>query len=253
VYVCVFSGTFTDFRKIGLYEYSMRVRNLSAQGTRDEERIEDGVRYITSNPYGFDNADEFRLYLPGMSGALLPEEFKGWVMCYAKTLPFYGLYNIGGQQGFSGETTETEIDDPIPQMLRDIGTQDKFVTDQVVLRLLKYISGEYWCAGEKLWLLITDEPFMGAEGGVWTYSIYYMEPWVIGQIRSVRAQGEYSITVTVEKEAFDDGPVYSSGGTTVVEMDLSELTRYGYISLVGNTGSTLYRFSSETGNYNHTF
>ena len=67
------------------------------------------MRYITSLPYGFDNANEFLLYLPGKSLHELPEAFLGWVQINLMAvdirntdiLESYGLYNVEGKQGFS--------------------------------------------------------------------------------------------------------------------------------------------------------
>ncbi len=108
-YFCSFSGKFSSLTKTGDYQYSMKCDFITQEGTAGEVEIgEDGVRYITSSPYGFDNADEFILYLPGKRIDELPEEFKDWVgspratnFVGVDTLPFYGLYNVSGKQGFS--------------------------------------------------------------------------------------------------------------------------------------------------------
>ncbi|MCL2125202.1 MAG: hypothetical protein FWH33_04345 [Oscillospiraceae bacterium] len=105
-YECGFSGKFTDIYAISDYEYSMRIEYLNIEDAI--ERIEDGVRIIPSGPYGFDDAYEFRLYLPGRNTYDLPEQFIWWVaspMAWSDVpdvLPFYGLYNIGGEAGFFG-------------------------------------------------------------------------------------------------------------------------------------------------------
>lgn len=108
-YECLFSGKFSDLKKTGEYEYSMQCVSLTHEGTVNEEKIkEDGLRYITSDPYGFDNADAFILYLPGKKIDELPVEYAEWVgfsQNYKSddmnVLPFYGLYNVGGKEGFS--------------------------------------------------------------------------------------------------------------------------------------------------------
>lgn len=103
-YECYFSGKFTSLIKISDYEYSMKCESLITEGEVGQEEIRDGVKLITSEPYGFDNADEFLLYLPGKKVNELPEMFLGWVGVNPEStqeLTFYGLYNIGGEQGFS--------------------------------------------------------------------------------------------------------------------------------------------------------
>jgi predicted small lipoprotein YifL len=104
-YVCDFSGKFTAATKIGDYEYSMKLERLDILGPEKEE-IVDGVLIIPADPYGFEDAEEFRLYLPGRPTADLAEAFVRWAGVAASDgaeLPFYGLYNVGGQKGFVGD------------------------------------------------------------------------------------------------------------------------------------------------------
>ena len=74
-YECSFNGKFSALSKTGDYEYAMIIESLETEGTLDEEKIKDGIMLVTSEPYGFDNAHEFLLYLPGKSADQLPEEF----------------------------------------------------------------------------------------------------------------------------------------------------------------------------------
>ena len=108
VYFCSFSGRFSSLEKTGEYEYSMICESITQEGTPGDEEIKDGVRYITSTPYGFEDANEFLLYLPGRKTADLPENFLWWVGAprgivfeNVDTLEFYGLYNVAGEMGFS--------------------------------------------------------------------------------------------------------------------------------------------------------
>jgi uncharacterized protein (DUF3820 family) len=107
-YECAFSGKFTDICQVSEFEYSMSLEYLDAEGELGSERIEDGVRIFTSDPYGMDDAGEFLLYLPGRATADLPAEYLDWVSMpnvwvegeIPEVLPFYGLYNVGGMEGF---------------------------------------------------------------------------------------------------------------------------------------------------------
>lgn len=110
-YECHFSGAFSPLEKISDFEYAMKCISLTQEGSPGDEEIrDDGVKYIVSTPYGFDDADEFVLYLPGKSAEDLPEGFMLWV-CLPRgidyesvdVLNFWGLYNVGGEQGFSSE------------------------------------------------------------------------------------------------------------------------------------------------------
>lgn len=108
-YTCHFQGVLSSLTKTGDFEYSMKCESITQEGIEGEEMItEDGFRYITSSPYGFDDADVIKLYLPGKQARELPEMFISWVSMPRglnlkdnDELPFYGLYNVEGEQGFS--------------------------------------------------------------------------------------------------------------------------------------------------------
>ena len=108
-YECNFSGKFTDVKKIADDEYSMRVEYINTEEEVGKETIIDGVKVITEEPYGFENAGEFRLYLPGRNTKDLPEEFINWVrgpLGWSEVpaeMPAYGLYNVAGGKGFYGD------------------------------------------------------------------------------------------------------------------------------------------------------
>lgn len=125
VYISNFTGKFTTPIQINDYTHSMRLENLQAEGTAGEEYYENGQRFIYSDPYGFDSADEFLIYTPGAPMADLPEGFKSWLLAFMnpneeQTLPYYGIYNVGGEEGFVGfEDTPTEAieNEPVNQPL----------------------------------------------------------------------------------------------------------------------------------------
>ena len=101
-YECFFRGRFSSLRKSGDHEYSMICESLSAKGTVGEEKIVDGIMLITSTPYGFDNAYEFSLYLPGKKAEELPELFLDWSHDKVSdgVLTCYGLFNVVDEFGF---------------------------------------------------------------------------------------------------------------------------------------------------------
>jgi hypothetical protein len=106
VYVCNFTGKFTSAKKVGDYEYSLQCENLEQEGKEGDEEIADGIKYVTSTPYGVEGSGEFRLYLPGKKVSELPTEYLDWVYFAvdgSDTFNFYGLYNITGKQGFSSD------------------------------------------------------------------------------------------------------------------------------------------------------
>ena len=107
-YICNFTGKFGNVHKIDNYTYSMHVVSLEQEGTEGEEYIEAGIKYIIAKPYGLDDADEVMLYLPGRYTYDLPEDFISWTHIGEKGEPeipdgVYGLYNVNGRYGFSGQ------------------------------------------------------------------------------------------------------------------------------------------------------
>jgi tetratricopeptide (TPR) repeat protein len=119
---CYYSGEFTNIKKVNDYEYSMNVLNLQLAEEPGKTSIVDGRRIVAADPYGFDNAYEFRLYLPGRKTADMPEGFLEWPRSFyswreiPSELPIYGLYNIGGEQGFVAENDQggTGTETPAP-------------------------------------------------------------------------------------------------------------------------------------------
>lgn len=107
VYICNFDGKFSFPQQLDDYICSMTLEYLNTIGNPGSEYYENGIRYICSNPYGFDDADKFLIYLPGCPLDKISEDFLSWASIdtgIRSTLPsgFYGIYNIGGMEGFVG-------------------------------------------------------------------------------------------------------------------------------------------------------
>lgn len=115
IYLCDFTGSFTETEKIDNYTYSFQLESLDMAREPEDEEIKEQVRYVYSIPYGMDNGEEFLLYLPGKPLQELPEEFRSWVGYYDLSgtsdteLPFYGVYNVQGGYGFSGFEIAEEL------------------------------------------------------------------------------------------------------------------------------------------------
>lgn len=98
------------------YTYSMQIEEISYAKELGTEEIIDGTLYCYSNAYGVDDAEEILIYLPGAPFAELPEEYRSWVRndmvdTEALELPFYGLYNVTEQNGFSSYDISNQIAD----------------------------------------------------------------------------------------------------------------------------------------------
>lgn len=105
-----FQRAFQKVEQLSDYEYKMNIENLEVTGP--QAGMEDKYELIpTDRIYGLDDAEEIRIYLPGRSTTDLPKEFLEWMyhplkLTYGNLepeLPFYGLYNVNGKQGFASE------------------------------------------------------------------------------------------------------------------------------------------------------
>ena len=109
-YICEFTGQFSQPTQVDDHTWSVQLESLSYDGTPETEEIQDGIRYVYSTPYGIEGGQEFLIYLPFTPVADLPEGFRSWVGSQLvdsdnnqlAELPFYGLYNVTTQEGFSG-------------------------------------------------------------------------------------------------------------------------------------------------------
>ena len=103
VYVCRFSGKMSVAEKTDDKTWKIRVEQLEKEPM--EETIEDGVRYVTSSPYGVDQAETVTVFLPGTPVAGLPEELLFWTHLQetdpdAAVLPFYVIWSEADGAGF---------------------------------------------------------------------------------------------------------------------------------------------------------
>ncbi len=107
VYISTFSGDFVNIEKINDHSYRMKISKLVVEKTIGEEWIEDGIRYIASEPYGLEQGKDFILYLPDTPIDMVPEEFlTWWPYRYEQkdspreTLDCYGILNVTTGYGF---------------------------------------------------------------------------------------------------------------------------------------------------------
>lgn len=117
-YYCKFNGKFTEAVKVNDYTYSMKIEEISCVNEPETSEIIDGILYYYATPYGMEGAEEVLIYLPGAPISELPEEYINWVRNDmvdpdAVELPFYGLYNVTEQNGFSSYDTSGRIEDMI--------------------------------------------------------------------------------------------------------------------------------------------
>lgn len=105
VYISNFSGKFAPPMEVNEYSYSTTIEylNIERQG---EEYIEDGVKYIVTEPYGIDGAGVIIFYMYGTPREEMPEGFLSWLQSGdlhpEGNLLCYGLYNVNEEDGFTG-------------------------------------------------------------------------------------------------------------------------------------------------------
>ena len=78
VYGCLFHGKFSLAGQADEYSWKIRVDSLTMDEGQVKEAIEDGVRYVTAQPYGLSEGDEMLLYRPGTPVKVLSEEQLFW-------------------------------------------------------------------------------------------------------------------------------------------------------------------------------
>lgn len=126
VYYCDFKGKFTQPQIVNAYTYSMRVEELTMANEPGTEEIKDDICYCYTTPYGMEETEDIYIYLPGSPIAELPEGFKYWVgyvnpeSMEETELPYYGLYNVTPEYGFSSYAMQEETVDATEENLTDI-------------------------------------------------------------------------------------------------------------------------------------
>ncbi len=120
VYECSCHGQLSVDSKNGENSWILKVDSLEADVKPDEERIEDGILYVTTEPAGLMEGDSLDLFCPGYPVKALPEGYMFWSHLnfydpQPEKLPFYGIYNANRDSGFVGSKRlelQTEAEQP---------------------------------------------------------------------------------------------------------------------------------------------
>lgn len=105
VYICRFEGQFSEKQPLDEYSFSMTLESMTSDYEEGKVWIENGVRYISSQPYGIEAGTGFILYLPETPVEELDENFLSWWSRrydWPDTLQVYGLWNVEMGYGFFG-------------------------------------------------------------------------------------------------------------------------------------------------------
>lgn len=143
VYICNFVGKFSAPKQVSTYVYSMELEYLNTDGKPGDTYYDQDIRYIHSEPYGLDNADEFLIYFPGVKMTDLPEGFISWLgqSIYAQTtetLNCYGIYNVNAEEGFVAADNSSAA-----KTIRDIDLADYLDgIDNLIPQYLNFLESE---------------------------------------------------------------------------------------------------------------
>ena len=106
IYHCDFSGEFTEPEptdKPYIFTMKLKVLKIENEDKLNTEEIIDKTRYVYTTPYGFENADEFLIYLPGAPISEMTEACKYWSnLSGLDKVPTntYVIYSVGGNIAF---------------------------------------------------------------------------------------------------------------------------------------------------------
>lgn len=108
-YVCEFSGQFTEPVQEDETTWTMEIAHIELEHPADNaEEFADDARYVYTGPYGLEEAEELRIYLPDTPADSLPEGFVHWIQgpydwtpTDEGTLGIWGIYNVKEELGFT--------------------------------------------------------------------------------------------------------------------------------------------------------
>ena len=78
IYGCAFTGRMSFVEQLDENTWKIRVDKLNTDGEVGQESIDEGLRFIVTDPYGISESDEMILYRPGTPVDFLSEEMQMW-------------------------------------------------------------------------------------------------------------------------------------------------------------------------------
>ena len=119
IYIGSFSGRLALLEQLDDNSWKVKVESLTLPDAGKKEEIEDGVRYVYTEPYGVAEGWEMTLYKPGTPVSVLPEDMHMWLHLYdqetpAETLTDWFLCSVENDVGFLAYTLEEVPQIPAP-------------------------------------------------------------------------------------------------------------------------------------------
>jgi len=129
-YYSEFGGKFNPPERIDDYTYTFTMESLDYAYDFGEE-IKDCMLWKYTDAYGIAGAEELHIYLPGTPISQLPHAYLDWVRSILSSeetvLPFYGLYNVTEECGFSSSKILT-IQEVVVNMIESAEAEDEEIT-----------------------------------------------------------------------------------------------------------------------------
>ena len=93
MYGCFFSGQMSMVERVDENTWKLRVDTLTLDEGQLSEAIDDGIRYVTTEPYGISAGDEMLLYAPGTPVEIFSEDMLFWAHVMEQENPPAALEN----------------------------------------------------------------------------------------------------------------------------------------------------------------
>lgn len=124
VYFCSFAGRMSVVEQMDENTWKIRVDSLVWEESPVREMIEDGIRFVYTDPYGVSEGDEMLLYRPGTPVDVLTEEMQIWAHLYdggemPSALETWFLYSEKNDSGFVSYTISTGVANPWTDLTRE--------------------------------------------------------------------------------------------------------------------------------------
>lgn len=106
VYCCAFTGRMSLVKMADDGAWAVRVDSLTLEKATGEESVDEGIRFVTTEPYGIREGDELRLFRPGTPVDALTEDMRIWAHVLGEdapeTLETWFMYGEQSESGFVG-------------------------------------------------------------------------------------------------------------------------------------------------------
>ncbi len=112
VYCCSFTGRFSFVEQVNENTWKIHVDELKTDESAEKETIEDGMRFVYTEPYGISAGDDMLLYQPGTPVSVLSEDMQMWAHVFDNEDTIYELESWflsseKNQSGFVSYQVET--------------------------------------------------------------------------------------------------------------------------------------------------